>query len=133
GKDMNTHDIELPPLPKPAMNEGDTALYAAFAGSQVTDYARAAIEADRKRNDRMMAHEWIRPALRLEEDAPYRFDIYAQEIEKLKNDSDYRKRRGEPVKHHLKVSYDDKGDCLYVICDSNEPADAEEDDKGILY
>lgn len=41
---MNTRDIELPPLPKPAMNEGDTALYAAFAGSQLTDYARAAIE-----------------------------------------------------------------------------------------
>lgn len=39
----------------------------------------------------------------------------------------------EPVKSHLKVSYDDKGDCLYVCCDSNEPADAEEDDKGILY
>ena len=44
-----------------------------------------------------------------------------------------RKRRGEPVKSHLKVSYDEKGDCLYVVCDSNEPADAEEDDKGILY
>lgn len=41
---MNTHDIELPPLPKPAMKEGDTALYAAFAGSQLTDYALAAIE-----------------------------------------------------------------------------------------
>lgn len=40
----------------------------------------------------------------------------------------------EPVKHHLKVSYDDKVDCLYVDCnDSNEPIDAEEDDKGILY
>src|SRR5690606_22519383 len=55
------------------------------------------IKADRKRHDRMLAHEWIRPALRLEEDAPYRFDFYAQEIEKLRNDSDYRKRRGEPV------------------------------------
>lgn len=39
----------------------------------------------------------------------------------------------EPVKSHLKVSYDDKGDCLYVACDSNETAHAEEDDKGILY
>src|SRR5690606_32936986 len=40
----------------------------------------------------------------------------------------------EPVKHHLKVSYDDKYDVLYVDCnDSNEPFDADEDDKGILY
>lgn len=53
---MNTHDkYELPPLPKPAMNEGDTALYAAFAGSQLTDYARHAIEADRKRRGEPVA------------------------------------------------------------------------------
>ena len=29
------------------------------------------------------AHDWIRSALRLPESAPYRFDFYAQEIEKL--------------------------------------------------
>lgn len=39
----------------------------------------------------------------------------------------------EPVKSHLRVSYDDKGDCLYVVCDSNEPARSDEDEKGILY
>lgn len=57
-------------------------------------YAISAIEADRKHLDRLLAHEWIRSALGLSEDAPYRFDFYAQEIEKLKAD---RKRRGEPV------------------------------------
>jgi hypothetical protein len=31
-----------------------------------------------------MAHAWIRPALGLADDAPYRFDFYAQEIEALR-------------------------------------------------
>ena len=32
----------------------------------------------------MLAHEWIRSALGLPADAPYRFDYYAEQIEKLK-------------------------------------------------
>lgn len=71
-----------------------------YGGNRSDDYVTgwndcyAAIEADRKLHDRMLAHEWIRPSLGLDEDAPYRFDFYAQEIEKLKAD---RKRRGEPA------------------------------------
>lgn len=42
-------------------------------------------------------------------------------------------QHAQPAKSSLSVTYDDKYDCLYVVCDSNEPADAEEDDKGILY
>lgn len=90
---MNTHDIELPPLPDPIFisdHQGDGEY---FEAEDMQDYARAAVEADRKLHDRMLAHEWIRPVLGLSEDAPYRFDFYAQEIEKLKSD---RKRRGEP-------------------------------------
>lgn len=39
----------------------------------------------------------------------------------------------EPVKSYLTVKYDDKGDCLYVCCDSNEPALADEDENGVLH
>lgn len=97
---MNTHDIELPPLPSPLgiVNPDGTEGMLQYTAKDLQDYAkeyaRAAIEADRKRHDRMLAHEWIRPALDLPENAPYRFDYYAQEIERLRND---RKRRGEPV------------------------------------
>lgn len=48
--------------------------------------ARAAVEADRQSNDTMLAHEWIRPALNLPDDAPYRFDYYAQKIGELMAD-----------------------------------------------
>ena len=42
---MNTHDIELPPLPKPPQHAG----HRIFAYHQMRDYSRDAIEADRKR------------------------------------------------------------------------------------
>lgn len=44
------------------------------------------VEADRQSNDTMLAHEWIRPALNLPDDAPYRFDYYAQKIGELMAD-----------------------------------------------
>lgn len=90
---MNTHDIDmgLPPLPEDLIAQ-------AMTGSEVRAllkrYGERCIEADRKRHDRMLAHEWIRPALGLDEGAPYRFDYYAKEIERLRAD---RKRSGEPV------------------------------------
>lgn len=93
---MTTHDIELPPLPPLHIAPSVEPVDYPDVAQALMDYARTAIEADRKRHDRMLAHEWIRTALGLNDDVPYRFDFYAQEIEKLRNDSDYRKRRGEP-------------------------------------
>lgn len=108
---MNTHDkYELPPLPTIDVM-GKTTPQIWFTAAEVDVLRRAAIEADRELHDRMLAHEWIRPVLGLSEDAPYRFDFYAQEIEKLKaelkkserngsdkgNENDHHKRRDEPV------------------------------------
>lgn len=42
-------------------------------------------------------------------------------------------QHAQPAKSSLSVTYDSKGDCLYVTCDSNEPAIAEEDERGILH
>ncbi|HXE19315.1 MAG TPA: hypothetical protein VN629_06905, partial [Castellaniella sp.] len=77
-------DIKLPELPvgffKHHIAGFDGPVYAEM---QMQTYARAAVEADRQHNDTMLAHEWIRPALSLPDDAPYRFDYYAQKIGEL--------------------------------------------------
>lgn len=72
-------DIKLPPLPE---RSEFTSLWE-YTDGQMHDYARAAVELDRQHHDRMLAHEWIRPALGLSDDAPYRFDFYAQKIGEL--------------------------------------------------
>lgn len=56
-------------------------------------------------------------------------EIIGEALEKLENAP---WELSGPVKPHLTVKYDDKGDCLYICCDSNEAAEAEENDQGIL-
>lgn len=56
-------------------------------------------------------------------------EIIGEALEKLENAP---WELSGPVKPHLTVKYDDKGDYLYICCDSNEPAEAEENDQGIL-
>lgn len=90
---MTSHDkIELPPLPTiDVMGQLRPQIW--FTATEVDVLRLAAIEADRKSNNTVVAHGWIRAALELDAEAPYRFDFYAQEIEKLRNARDYRNRQ----------------------------------------
>jgi len=106
---MKDISIELPPLPRPQVPRIDADIdlmdirrLVNWCEKTANEHARAAIEADRKQNDRMLVHEWIRPALGLSEDAPYRFDFYAQQIEGMKAEHKHRgvnstHTLGEPV------------------------------------
>ncbi|NGR09343.1 DUF2283 domain-containing protein [bacterium SGD-2] len=194
---MNTHDkIELPPLPEARIvsYQTDSTMrrmeLRTHSDEDMRDYARAAIEADRKRRNERVSlmreaamhltnwldmvecdcegpgHQCGRTQVkscrdRLLAAAPQPAEPVKSTCKKC-NGTGVESTRfhgvwpngeeclepikcdqcdgfgtasaAEPVKSHLIVFYDDKVDCLYVDCNnSDEPIDAEEDDKGILY
>lgn len=154
---MNTHDIELPPLPRPQVPRIDADVdlmdirrLANWCEKTAKDYARAAVEADRNRRGisnatqacNMQSTEPVKrkrryaqgsalsefgviPMCDQVDDEPVTAEC-AREAVRLN-------AKAESAKSYLNVSYDKYGDCLYVVCDSNEPALSDEDDKGILY
>lgn len=110
-------DITLPLLPEAAFpglavgGYGGIPRYL-FAGDQMQAYARAAVEADRQHNSMTIAHAWIRPALNLTEDAPYRFDFYAQKIADLTTDRQGRMPSDEEIEEFC-AAYADEMGCIH--------------------
>lgn len=67
GEEMNTHDIELPPLPRPQVPRIDADVdlmdirrLANWCEKTAKDYARAAVEADRQRRGEPVKHEEVK-------------------------------------------------------------------------
>lgn len=142
---MNTHDIDLPPLPDedgymPAKVAGHAVELNAYRPSTMEAYARAAIEADRKTTEKQLTAyrglvnslEARLAHLQAQHDELKKStnpDLLASEraanamlTEELEAD---RKRRGEPVAGslfavYLRDNWDGEGDMYWVLARIDE-------------
>lgn len=132
---MNTHDIdiELPPLPPLHIVPSVEPVDYPEVAQVLLDYARAAIEADRKRNDNWRhavmcaishndyetdAPRRVQQALRLLSDAFHGLPFRESIIDDLIAD---RQRRGEPVACFKCGHTKHGGECVNVAPQSAEP------------
>jgi len=102
---MNTHDIELPPLPYPneVMSNDAQNAEKMYSEGTLRKYARAAIEADRQRTAELLKNPvHVHTNMCRGIIAPITFDMLAHVLGEKATVAwlNNRKRRGEPVSTH---------------------------------